>query len=133
MPAAHDVEGTGWRLFAGFMILLAGVFNLISGIVTLRNPHYYVVVGYGNRLVFGDLNTWGWAILGLGIVQIVAGLMIFSGRRWAAIIGIVVATFNAIGQLLYLGVDPWWSIIVLALDVMVIYALARFGVVERPT
>ena len=120
-------DGSGWRAFAGTLILLAGVLNFVDGIVTLDNPHYFVAIGYGNRLIFGDTRSWGWAILVVGIVQFLTGLAIFSGRTWAALLGIAIAALSAIGQLLYIGTDPWWSIIVIALDVLVIYALTLYG------
>jgi hypothetical protein len=116
-------------MFAGIVIAIVGVFNFIDGIVAIANPHYFVIqtAGGTNHLVFGDLRSWGWAILVLGVIQVLTAFAIFSGRSWAAVVGIVVAGFNAIGQLLYLGVNPWWSIIAIALDVLVIYALAVYG------
>ena len=74
--------------------------------------------------------AWGWAILIVGIVQFLAALAIFSQQSWGAVVGIIVASLGAIGQLLYLGVDPWWSIIVIAIDILVIYALAMHGFPE---
>jgi len=120
-------DGVGWRAFAGTLIFLAGVLNFVDGIVTLEDPHYFVAIGYGNRLIFGDTRSWGWAILIVGIVQFLTGLAIFFERNWAALLGIVIAALSATAQLLYIGTDPWWSIIVIALDVLVIYALALHG------
>jgi hypothetical protein len=130
--ALTERRGSGWRLFAGILIMLVGIFNAIDGIVTIANPHYFAIYsdGYTHHLIFGDLRAWGWAILILGIVQFLAALAVFSQRSWGAVVGIIVASFSAIGQLLYLGVDPWWSIIVIAVDVVVIYALAVYGFPE---
>jgi hypothetical protein len=121
--------GTGWRAFAGTLFLLVGAFNFIGGIVAVANPHYYVVtsLGNGHQLVFGDLTSWGWTILILGALQAIVALAIFAARPWAAVVGIVFAVLDAIAQLLYLGEDPWWSIIVLGIDVLVIFALTRYG------
>ncbi|MGO8859202.1 MAG: hypothetical protein ACLQRH_00310 [Acidimicrobiales bacterium] len=113
--------------------MLVGIFNVIDGIVTIANPHYFAIYsdGYTHHLIFGDLSAWGWAILIVGIVQFLAALAIFSQQSWGAVVGIIVASLGAIGQLLYLGVDPWWSIIVIAIDILVIYALAMHGFPER--
>ena len=133
MAARVEGTGSGWRVFAGIMIMLVGIFNFIDGIVTIANPHYFTVysVGYTHHVVFGSLNAWGWAILILGVVQFLAALAIFSQQSWGAVVGIIVAAFSAIGQLLYLGIDPWWSVVVIAIDVLIIYGLASYGFSER--
>jgi hypothetical protein len=115
-----------WGIFAGIIIGLAGVFNFIDGIVAIANPHYFYVSTTTHQLVFGDLTAWGWTILILGVIQfIIAFAILFSSAGWAAVLGIIIASLNAIGQLLNLGTDPWWSIIVITLDVFVIYGLVR--------
>ncbi len=129
MQTQVAARGSGWRVFAGVMIMLVGIFNVIDGIVTVANPHYFTVYssGYSHHLVFGSLKSWGWAILIVGAVQFLAALAIFAQRGWGSVVGIIVAGLSAIGQLLYLGVDPWWSVIVIAIDVMIIYGLAAYG------
>ncbi len=130
-----ETRGSGWRAFAGVMILLVGIFNFIDGIVAVldRNYYAYFYTTSGNasvtvhHLVFGDIRSWGWAILILGIIEVVTALAIFAHMSWAAAVGIVVAACNAIGQLLLLGLYPWWSIIAIAIDVLVIYGLAVYG------
>ncbi len=139
MTTRADTKGSGWRIFAGLMILLVGAFNFIDGIVAVANPHYYYYYETGtnnssvtvHHLVFGTLNGWGWGILILGIVQVLVALAIFAGQAWAAVLGIVVAVLNAIGQLLLISVFPWWSVITIAIDVLIIYALAVYGFVDR--
>ncbi len=133
MQTQVERTGSGWRVFAGIMIGLVGIFNFIDGIVTVANPHYFTIysTGYTHHLVFGSLNAWGWAILILGVIQFLAALAIFAGQGWGAVVGIIVAAFSAIGQLLYLGVDPWWSILVIAIDVLIIYGLASYGFPAR--
>jgi hypothetical protein len=126
MDAAQaKTDGSGWGIFAGIMIGLVGVFNFIDGIVAIANPHYFVFYPATNHLVFGDLTAWGWTILVIGVIQVLAALAIlFTGAHWAAVVGVIIAVFNAIGQLLNLGVNPWWSVIAIAIDILVIYALA---------
>ncbi|HLN15415.1 MAG TPA: hypothetical protein VK277_01565 [Acidimicrobiales bacterium] len=135
MAMTMEERGSGWRVFAGIMILLVGIFNFIDGIVAIANPHYiyYYVSPSGSssvethHLVFGNLTGWGWAMLILGVIQFLVALAIFAGQGWAAVVGIIVATLNAIGQLMLIGSYPWWSIIIIVIDVLVIYGLAVYG------
>lgn len=129
-------RGGGWRTFAGVMIMLAGIFNFIDGIVAVMGSNYYsfYYTSSGNssvtlhHLVFGSsVAAWGWMILILGVVEFLAALAIFARMPWAAAVGIFVAALNAIGQLLWIGVYPWWSVIAIAIDVLVIYGLAMYG------
>jgi hypothetical protein len=128
MAARSEPHGGGWLSFAGTLILLGGIFNIIDGVVALNNSTYLV-----NHLIWGDLRAWGWTILGLGIIEVLAAFAIFGGRTWGALVGIFVALLNAIGQLMFLGTYPVWSIIMIALDVLVIYGLTVYGLgrVER--
>lgn len=122
MAPGEGFRGAGWITFAGVLIILAGVFNFIDGIIALENSHWL-----HDDLVFGNLTAWGWTILVLGVIQFLVGLAILSGQTWAAFVGILLAGLNAIGQLLYLPTYPVWSIIIIAIDVLVIYGLAVYG------
>lgn len=112
----------GWITFAGLLIVLAGVFNFVDGIVALQDAHWL-----HDNLVFGNLEAWGWTILVLGVVQFLVGCAILGRQTWAAYVGIVLAVLNGIAQLLYLPAYPLWSVIVIAIDVFVIYGLAVYG------
>jgi hypothetical protein len=116
--------GAGWLVFAGIILATAGVFNIIDGIVALSKSSFYV---RNATYVFSDLNTWGWIILILGIIQVIAAFGIYSGATWARWFGIGICALNAIGQLLFLPAYPWWSISMFALDILVIYGLAAYG------
>jgi hypothetical protein len=118
--------GSGWRAFAGVLILIAGIFNVIDGIVAVFDAKYLT-----NHLVFGDLRSWGWAILAIGAVQFLVGLAIFSGSGLAAFLGVLIAGLNAIGQLLFLRTYPMWSVITIAIDLLIIYGLTAYGHVRR--
>jgi hypothetical protein len=121
--ASHRVEaGSGWISFAGIMILLAGIFNVIDGLVALNNSNYFV-----NNLVFGDLRSWGWTVLILGAVEILTAALVFSHSAVGAVAGITVALLNAVGQLMFLRTYPFWSVVIIAIDVLVIYGLAVYG------
>jgi len=120
--AQVEPPGSGWRAFAGTMILLSGLFNLLDGIVALTNSRYLV-----NQLVWSDLKTWGWILVAFGAVELLAGLAIFGGATWATMVGIVVTMLNALGQLAILRSYPVWSAIIIAIDVLIIYGLTAYG------
>src|SRR5438105_10890859 len=120
-------RGHGWVVFAALMLFLAGVFNVIDGLVALADSKFY---GAGAVFVWSDLRTWGWIVLALGVVQLLAGSAILRGRAWGRWFGIVVASLNAIGQMMFIPAYPWWSLLIIALDILVIYGLATHGAQE---
>lgn len=131
MHVATETRGEGWRLFAGLMILLVGIFNFIGGVVAIADPKYFAYYAttdgetsvVSHHLIFGDLTAWGWTILVIGVLQALIAAFIFFGRGWAAVLGIIIAGFNAIAQLMLIGVYPWWAIIAILIDVLIIYGL----------
>ena len=78
--------------------------------------------------VFSSLNTWGWITFGLGVVAVLSGLAVFSGREWARWTGIVVAGLGALGQLMIAQAYPLWSLMIMAVYVLAVYGLAVYGV-----
>ncbi len=124
-PTRREASPTaGWIGFALVMLAVAAVFNVIDGILAIARSSVFVG---GAKLVFGDLRTWGWIILALGIVEGFAALRLLSGSQFARWFGIAVAALNAIGQLLFVNAHPWWALAVFAADVLVVYALAVHG------
>jgi hypothetical protein len=117
-------QGTGWLTFAAVMLGLAGIWNFIEGILAVSSSRVYTD---SSVFVFSDLNTWGWIVLILGIIQALAALAILSGSEFARWFGIGAAALNAIGQLLFVPVYPMWAITMFAVDVLIIYALAVYG------
>ncbi|HKO24389.1 MAG TPA: hypothetical protein VJY65_06560 [Chloroflexota bacterium] len=120
-------RGHGWVVFATLMLFMAGVFNAIAGLVALAASKFYVA---GAMFVWSDLRTWGWIVLALGVVELLAGGAILRGRRWGRWFGIGVASLNAIGQMVFIPAYPWWSLLIIALDILVIYGLATYGAQE---
>ena len=120
-------RGHGWVTFAALMLFLAGAFNVIAGLVALADSRFYAV---GAVYVWSDLRTWGWIVLALGVVQLLAGSAILRGRAWGRWFGIGVASLNAIGQMVFIPAYPWWALLIIALDILVIYGLATYGVQE---
>jgi len=117
-------RGFGWIAFAGYILIIGGAFNIMDGIVALARSSYFVA---GAHYVFSDLRTWGWIILGLGIVEVLAGFSIFTGSQWARWVGIGIAALNALGQLMFAQAYPLWSLIIIGVDLLVIYGLAVYG------
>ena len=119
-----EPEGTGWVLFSAIMLGFGGVWGIIAGILAIDSSKVYV----GDATyVFSDLNTWGWIILTLGVLSVIAALALMGGSELARWFGIGVAGLSAIGQLMFVHANPWWSMAVFAVDLLVIYGLAAYG------
>jgi hypothetical protein len=112
---------SGWLAFAGTLALVVGAFNVIDGLVAMFRDDYYLVGD--NRILAFDFTVWGWIWLILGALQILVGLAIYAGRLWARAIGVVFAVAAAIGHLAFLQAFPVWSVLTIALCVLLIYAL----------
>jgi hypothetical protein len=121
---AIEERGSGWVTFAGLMIGLVGVVNVIYGIAAIDKSSFYVA---NARYVFGDLNTWGWVMLIVGAVQLVAAFGIFSRMTCARWVGILSAGANMVVQLLLLSQYPLLSLAIFAIDVLVIYGLVAYA------
>ena len=117
-------RGFGWLAFAGYVLIIAGVFSMIDGIVALANASFFTANAH---FVFSDLRTWGWIILALGILETLAGFGVFTGSQLARWFGIAIASLSAIGQLMFAQAYPLWSLIIIGVDIMVIYGLAVYG------
>jgi len=128
--ANYPVEGSGWVLFAGIMIMMVGVLNIIWGIAAIDRSTFFV---QDAKYVFSDLKTWGWIILVLGGLQLAAAFSIWSGGGYGRWFGIASATCNAIAALLSIPAYPFWSLAIFAIDVLVIFGLAAYGGDRRIT
>jgi hypothetical protein len=133
-PAHSTRERTGWVgwvYFGGTMLVLVGIFNVIEGLVALFNDQFYVPTRQG-VLVF-DLTAWGWIHLIVGGLAVIAGVGLFTGAMWARVFGVILAGVNAIAQLAFLSAYPVWAVVVIALDVLVIWALVVHGSEAKST
>ena len=122
--SVDDAAGAGWVLFAGTMLAMVGTMNIIDGIAAISNSTFFT---QNARFVFSDLNTWGWIVLILGSVQVLAAFGIWAktpGVRW---LGVTVAALNGIAQLLFIPAYPFWSLTLFTLDILVIYGLIAYG------
>ncbi len=123
--AAYDVDtGYGWVVFAGTMLLIVGILNVIYGIAAIDNANFYV---NGANYVISDLNTWGWVVLITGAAQFLTAFGVWARNTFATWLGIAFACLNAIGMLLMLPAYPLLSIALFAVDVLVVYGLAVHG------
>jgi hypothetical protein len=126
--ATNNTEVTGWVgwvYFAGFMMLMMGFFQAVLGLTALLNDKFYLAL-HGKLLAF-DFTTWGWIHLVLGIVVLLAGMSLFSGSMWARVVGVLLATVSILVNFTFLSVYPLWSIVVMIVDVLIIYALTVHG------
>src|SRR5437763_908381 len=119
-----DFAGSGWLRFAAILLGLAGAWNSIVGLLALGDSKVY---GANRVFIFSDLRTWGWIVLGLGVLELLAAFAIFSGSELARWGGVTAASLNAIGQLAFVPVYPLWALTMFAVDVLVIYALVVYG------
>jgi hypothetical protein len=129
MPSAaaydrEDDRGFGWVVFAGVLLVMVGVMNTIEGIAAIGNAHFFV---HNTNYVFGDLNTWGWIVLCLGVVQMLVGLGVFLQNQFARWTGVVVLSVSAIVQLLMIPAYPFWSLTFFAIDLIAVYGLSVHG------
>ena len=124
-----DEHGQGLVTFAGVMLMIAAVLNTLYGIAAIGKAHVYV---QNAKYVFGDLKTWGWFLLALGILQFFAALAIWRGTPWARWFGVACASVNAILQTLWIPAYPVLAMTILTLDIIVIYGLLAYGGRRRP-
>lgn len=116
---------TGWTVFAGTILALTGIFQIIAGIVAVASDELYVVT---NDWIFKfDVTTWGWIHLVLGVVLLLSGIGIFTGNVVARSVGVFIAGLSAIAAFMWLPYYPLWGIVIIALDVAVIWALTTQG------
>jgi hypothetical protein len=112
----------GWVVFASVMMMLLGSFHAMAGLVALFNDEYYLVTKNG-LVVTADYTTWGWIHLLLGILVAAAGAAVMVGKTWGRVVAVIVAMASAVVNLAFLSAYPLWATIMIAVDVMVIYAV----------
>jgi hypothetical protein len=122
-------QPSGWVgmvVFGGLMVIVAGTFHAMAGLVGLFNDSYWLVPS-SDLVVTVDYTAWGFAHLVLGVLAIAAGAGILAGQAWARVAGVVLAVISALVNIAFLAAYPLWSMLIIALDVLVIYALVAHG------
>lgn len=123
------MRGVGRAVFAATLLLIVGFINIIYGIGALDEANIFVD---DTRFVLDNLNTLGWVLIILGVVQLTGGLSLMSGRAYGRVIGIFAGSLGAIGALLSIGGNhPWWSLAVFFLCVYIVHGIAVLGEDER--
>lgn len=117
-----EVDRHTWLDLAGILLFLVGFFNIIDGISAISDAKYM-----SPNVLFANLHAWGWFFLIVGVIQVLAGWAVMKGANWAAIVGIVTAFVNAISQISASHTFAVWAITIVAIDVLVIYGLVKYG------
>jgi hypothetical protein len=118
----NQARGRDMVSFGAVMLILAGAFNLLDGVVALVNPSYF-----DDHLLFSNLTAWGWFFAIFGGVQVLIGVAVLRGSEIALWLGIVAAGANAAAQLAYVAHYPVWSVVIIVVDGFVIYAFMVRG------
>lgn len=121
---ADPEHGMGWIVFAGTMLAIVGILNFIYGIAAISNSRFYA---HGVEYVIGDLKTWGWILMIVGILQFFAAFSIWGGTEWGRWVGVATAGINAIMQLVFLPASPFLSLAIFAVDILIVYGLLAYG------
>jgi len=125
-PGGRRMEGRGFGLvvFAAVLLAVLGFFNLLDGIAAIANSHIFI----GNaHYVVGDLRAWGWVMTIFGAVQLVAAAGVWTGNQLARWFAVAVLGLNAIAQMFFIPAYPFWSLLIIAVDVVALWGLCAYG------
>ena len=123
------MRGTGRAFLAATLLMIVGTLNIVYGIGALDGANIFV---NDKRYILTDLNTMGWVLIVLGIIQLAGGLSLAAGNTYGRVIGIIGGSLGAIGALLSIGgAYPWWSLAIFFLCVYIIHGIFVFGEDER--
>ena len=116
----------GWGVFAAVLLIISGFINIFHGLQAVIGPDTLYFVGEAGLFSL-DIAAWGWFHLILGALILLVGFALWAGATWARVIAVILVALNAIAQLTLIAAQPWLSLTVLALDILVIYALTVHG------
>jgi hypothetical protein len=115
---------SGWVTFAGVMLFIVGVLNVIYGIAAIGDSSFFV---QDQKYILSNLNTWGWVTLIIGIIQLFAAFSLWSGGTYGRVIAIFAASLSALAALLSIPAYPFWSLAIFAMDIIIIHQVAVYG------
>jgi hypothetical protein len=122
--SARTRQVAGIRTFAGVLMLIIGGYHAMAGIAALREDEILLETpSYTYAL---DVTTWGWVHLGLGVLVALAGAAVLRDRLWGRLVGIVLAGLSLFANFLFLLYYPLWAALIIAFDVVIIWALAAY-------
>jgi hypothetical protein len=123
------MRGTGRALLAATLLVIAGTLNIIYGIGALDGANIFV---NDKRFILTNLNTMGWVLIILGVIQLTGGFSLMAGNTYGRVIGIIGSGLGAIGALFSIGgANPWWSLAIFALCIYILSGLVQLGEDER--
>jgi hypothetical protein len=115
---------SGWVTFAGVMLFIAGVLNVIYGIAAIGDSKFFIE---DQKYILSNLNTWGWITLVIGALQLFAAFSLWSGGLYGRFVAILAASLSALGALMSIPAYPFWSLAIFAIDIIVIYQVSMYG------
>lgn len=117
-------KGAGWVLFAAIMLAVAASLNIIWGIAAVSSSKFFVA---GATYILSDLNTWGWVAIGYGAVEVLAALSVWRGGSFGRWFGIIVGAIAVPATMMAIPAYPFWSLTLVAIEILVIYGLVAYG------
>jgi hypothetical protein len=130
---AEPMRVSGWAkggvAFAATLMVLIGTFQILDGLAAIINDEFFIRIS--NYTFDIDVTAWGWIHFLLGILIVLVGFALFARRAWAAVAALALAMLSAVANFFFIPYYPWWSLLVIALDIWVIWAITRPGAVER--
>ena len=127
MAAVEEQRWTGWVMFGGIVMIIAGAFDALLGLTAILLPSNEYLFLTDEAVILLDAAGWGWWHLIIGAAIVLVGIFVLRGATWARMVGVVLVSINAISQMGLLAVQPLWSLIMILLDIIVIYALIVHG------
>lgn len=117
----RESHGSGWLVFAAVIMIFSGVMTLLAGISAIAADDVFLTTR--NYVYELNLTGWGWIHLILGILVVLAGAAVFRGATWARMVGVLLAGLSMIANFMWLPYTPWWALMFIAIDALVIYGL----------
>lgn len=126
--AAEEIRpvGAGWIMFAGSVLMVVGVFDVIWGLAGVFKRTVFVAQS-SDLVVAFNFTAWGWIHIALGALLVLTGISVLAGQPWARYVGICLAALGLIANFLTLAAFPFWSLVMIAIDILVIYGLTVHG------
>jgi hypothetical protein len=120
----QEGHGYGLVLFASILLVVVGIFNVIQGIAAIAHSHVFVAHAH---YVIGNLRAWGWITVILGVLQLLAAIGVLAGNQFARWFAVVVIGLNAIDQMFFIPSYPFWSLTIIAMDIIALWGLVAYG------